>query len=470
MLAAGLGLRLWVLASPLGGLDSDEAVTALIAEDMLDGSFSAFYWDQDYGGTLDSIVTAPVLAVFGSSTVAVKLVMVCFHAAACLLLWRLGRRLFGPRVGAVAGTLAWVLSPAVVWFSTKSRGFYGSSLVLAVAVALLVVRLGDRSPPRRGPWYGLDADGRDTVALGLLVGLAWWVSPIAFFVIGPALVVLAVSRRDLWRRLPLTVGSFLMGSVVWWAHNLRNGFPSLDQPGESTSTYVERLGGMVTRLLPTLLGLREPYSGSWVLGPVGVVATVVVLTAVVVVAWRARHRSWLLLAVVVGFPFVAAVPSATVYVDEPRYGYVVAPVLALVVAAAVGGSRVAIAVPAAVVIATVVGLVSLRDWAADHPGHWDLDPPALEPLQEHLAAEGVEAAYAEYWLAYRLAFEADLLVTPVYHVRNWALHAEVVATGTEVRLFYEGSAVLGEYTASLEAEGIDARRLAVGPYVVVTPG
>jgi hypothetical protein len=41
--AAGLVVRAWILVSPLGALDADEAIVGLMAREALDGDFSAFY-------------------------------------------------------------------------------------------------------------------------------------------------------------------------------------------------------------------------------------------------------------------------------------------------------------------------------------------------------------------------------------------------------------------------------------------
>src|SRR5687767_7832504 len=45
-IVAGLALRIWVLTTPLGTLDADEAVWGLMARHALDGELSTFYWGQ----------------------------------------------------------------------------------------------------------------------------------------------------------------------------------------------------------------------------------------------------------------------------------------------------------------------------------------------------------------------------------------------------------------------------------------
>ena len=100
---AGLVLRVWILAGPLGALDSDEAISGLIARHMLDGEVSALYWLGNYGGTLESAVAAAVFAVFGSSVLALKLTTLALYAVAGVLTWRVGLRTVGPRAAQVGG-------------------------------------------------------------------------------------------------------------------------------------------------------------------------------------------------------------------------------------------------------------------------------------------------------------------------------------------------------------------------------
>ena len=94
-IVAGLALRAWLLANSLGTLDADEAVWGLMARHVLDGEVSTFYWGQPYGGTLEVFLTAPLFAVFGSSTLALKLVPAALFAVAAVLVWRVGRRTVG---------------------------------------------------------------------------------------------------------------------------------------------------------------------------------------------------------------------------------------------------------------------------------------------------------------------------------------------------------------------------------------
>ena len=115
--------------------------------------------------------SASPLFVTGTSVLTAKLVVVAMHAVACGLVWRIGRRVFDDRVGLVAAATTWITSPAIIWLSTKTRGFYGSGIVVAMAIVLFVVRLTSRDPD-------CDEDRRDLLAVGFAAGVAWWTGPI----------------------------------------------------------------------------------------------------------------------------------------------------------------------------------------------------------------------------------------------------------------------------------------------------
>ena len=462
----GLFLRIWLLVSPAGRLDADEAVVVLMAEGFTNLEPEVFYWGQHYGGSLDAILTAPFFLVTGTSAVMAKLVVVALHALACWFVYLTGRHLCGRDAGAVAGVTAWVVSSAVVWWSTKTRGFYASGAAVSMAVVWLVVRLTTREPGSDA-----DADRRDLLAVGFAAGLAWWISPITLFVLVPAIGAGLVLRRDLWRELWRPIGPFLAGSLPWWIYNVTRGFPSLEQPEAATeSTYVERLDGLVTELLPSLLGFRGLFRAGWVGGPVGQVLATVVLVGLLVAAIRLRHRSWIPLVVLVGYPLVAAVASTTEYVEDARYGFLLAPMLALIAATSLSIDRRALIVlPLVAVGFATYGVAELVERAEvpGRPYNLVLSPPDIAPLDDALVDADIGHVYGEYWLAYRVTARSDVEATPMFFVRNDELHAEVVASGSDVWVFYVDSQPAREQRALLDLDGAVYDRLVLDDFEVL---
>ena len=124
--AAGIALRVWVHRSALGIPDSDEAVVGLMVDHAMHGDLSTFFWGQAYGGSQEALVTVPVFWVAGSSWLTLRLVPMALSAAAALVVWRVGRRTIGEPAAAVAGVLAWIWPPFLVYKLTHQWGFYAS--------------------------------------------------------------------------------------------------------------------------------------------------------------------------------------------------------------------------------------------------------------------------------------------------------------------------------------------------------
>lgn len=456
----GLALRAWVLNSPLGVIDSDEAAGALIARHLLDGRFNVFLWHNAYGGTLEAFPTAALFAVLGSGALAAKSVVVALYGAACVLTWRVGRRCLGEPAARMGAVLLWLYPGALVLISTKARLYYGSGLVLGLCTLLLCLRLADR------------AHRRDTALLGLVLGLALWNNVQVGYLAVPAVAWLAVRRPQLWRCVPMAVPSFLVGATPWLAFNIRNDWPLLEQMDPFHTTYLDRLIGFFTQLLPKLLGLRHTYSGAWLLGPVGKVVYAAALAGFVWLLVRRRLPS-LLAAVAVAYPFLFAVPRASSYVGEPRYGLVLAPVVALLVALGItkvaGGRPTQLAIAALAAVVSVVGLGAAID-VGRGGAHYDLDPPPLRPLVRALDRRGVTTAYADYWIAYRLSFETRerIVATPVDFVRYLPYDEKVQRSGSGTFLLYRGSPQDRHFADALRRQARPFERVPVTDYAVYT--
>ena len=162
----GLAVRLWIMTGRLGAIDSDEAITGLMARHLLDGELRAFMWRLSYQGT---IVTWPVAAsfwLFGSSRFTLELPFLLMSAGAAVMIWRIGLRFLSPFQAAFAALAFWLWPAIYVWVSVKPLIFYVPTLVLGLAVVLSAVRVAEK-PSRIADWC----------VLGLCAGAGWWTSP-----------------------------------------------------------------------------------------------------------------------------------------------------------------------------------------------------------------------------------------------------------------------------------------------------
>jgi hypothetical protein len=278
--------------------------------------------------------------------------------------------------------------------------------------------------------------------------------------------------RAMWPAAPAAI----IGASAWIVWNLAHGFDSLHQldAGMQTS-YGTRLHLFFSRLLPMVLGVRRPYTGGWLLGArVGVALYVAALVAFAVLCVRvarrraARERFGLLVAIAIAFPFLFAVPRTSYYVQAPRYGLMLTPVVALLVVAAARhriAQWVALAIACALATSTVASTI---DYGRSHPLTVDLVPPHLQPLEDALTAAGVTRVYADYWLAYTLTFDTDerIIGSPVDYIRSVKYEVAVDAARDSTYVVFRGRPRDRGLRAVLDDRAIAYRHTDVGLFSI----
>jgi hypothetical protein len=430
--------RVWLIRSPLGLVDGDEAVVGLMARRALHGSFAAFFWGQEYGGAQESLLVAALLAVRVPARWAMELVPVGLHLGAAALVWRIGRRTIDRPGGALlAATLCWAASPALLWWSTKERGFYGVTLVCGLAALLLVLRfcegppvLSTGRPSQNG--VGVGAGVGVGVGLGLVLGLGWWASPQILHFAVPAVAWLAWSCRrrlgDLVRLLAAAAPAAVVGALPWLWANAHTGLASLE-PAADRRVFGDPLPIFFRYGLPMVLGLKAPITLGWQFAGARVAYGLVLLGIVVLLVRRPVGLRPVLLAVA-AYPLLFAVLPTTYYYGEPRYLDFLWPLLALLA----GWALVRLPMPAlaaavvAVLAVTALGVSRMTELHGP-PGEpfEDLSPVPVDDLAAALDRLDVRTAFADYWVAYRLDWETGgrIVASPVDPVRDPRLDAQV---------------------------------------------
>lgn len=508
--ALGVALRAWALTHHV--LNADEAVVGLMAEGVLHGHGSVFYWGQDYGGG-EAYVAALLVAAFGRSGIALESTAAVLSVLAALTTWRVARRLTPDRgVAALAGVLVWVAPEVAVRLSTMEYGFRGVTMLFGLLALLAAVRLLDG-------YRGLP----DWAGLGLSAGIAWWSSPEAVYYLLPAflLFVAAVVVKRAGALVGVLTGlvGFAVGAAPWLVVNLTHGFESLRtsnfQGGSRPLTYSKRLSQFFHLSAPIELGLKRWGSGLRTFGAPGTpgweqVAWDVLLAAVCAVLAAALLRCVLrrdrAVAVAVGavaFPFVYAASPATWFWQDGRYGVYLGPLLALLLAAAIGrrrahdgrsGAHRAISggrnrAPAMAAVVVVSALLTCLVFGAESSSSagvttvagffsgWRNPDAAYQRGARILAADGLVKGYASYWIAYQVDFyDAALRYTTVGNDvdRSAAINRAARSGSGQSWLFdtvYGGPA--GATVSGLEAQlrrmGVSYRVTHAGPYTAITP-
>lgn len=457
----GLLLRIWILASPLGGADADEAIVGLMALDLLQrGEPTTFYWGQAYGGSHEAFLAAAVFAVTETSPLALKMVPIALNALAALLVWRVGLRLGRPRAAVIGAVIFWVASGPFVWWSTKARGHYSVLLVLELLLVLLALRLDDR---RLEDQLTDRRAGAEAAGLGLVGGLAWWASPQSALVGLPLLIWFIYRFRQSVASLWPAVPGAIVGALPWLRFNVEMGWSSLRPPAglPSKPSLIGQFQDLALVALPQALGLRVPFSLEWippVAGPLVCLAAVALLGCGL---YQARRRSGLLPVLILPYlPLLLINPIH--YVADPRYLYFLWPFLALLA----GFTIVRFVSIRLTLIVVVFALGALSSIVIDRMIDQrraifyapDVAVPSdLSDLIEELDRRDMDHVFAHYALAYPITFESQrkVLATPILEVRDPEIDQAVRSAPNPTYVFLADSFDVQDFRDSLSSMGID---------------
>ena len=476
LIGVGAAVRGVFLLFP--ALDSDQAIIGLMGLHILEGRFPAFFWGEPYSGTLESFLAALLFFVFGASRRTLALAPLLVSLGFLWAGWRLAREILGERGGLIALALLAVPPVFLSWNGVLPRGNYVENLLLGTLCLLLAYRLGTADPasPRAK---------RQIILLGGLGGLAWYMSFQSVHYLAAAALYLAWRRGSgIVRLLPLAALAFLVGSLPFWIANLATGFASL----EAIRWYSGHVGisrglGELLAHLPVLLGARG-FTYTYERVGVGVLPFSALLAGVIsgagillaLVAGVVRRRSGVLLLTLFSVIVVAVILLGGFSLgDDPRYLLPLYSALPLLLA---GGLALTWRWRPLAVGALAFLLVS------NLYSHWTVAWGELErspryraedrQLLDFLRARGLDFVYApDYWLSYRLTFDAReevVIATPFWrdypraHSKFPPYARLVKAEATPAYLLWGSVDV---YRGALQAAGIPHEVTRIGRFTVL---
>jgi hypothetical protein len=489
--AGCVAIRAVALVSTIGRLDADEAVTGIMARDILHGQWFAYLAGANYMGALEQYLQAAALWVLPSTPTSLRVVQVALCGLTCLLVGLLGRRVTGTPWGGVLAASIYAAGPYYnVYKGIHSHGSYDAAQVIGVTALVVALRL---DPAGRG-WRWSAA------GLGLCVGVGIWESSLTFFLVVPAVLwAIASARGSILRLVPFGIAGLVVGYAPAIGYQLGHGWtpPWAQGNGASTGSFGSKLDGLLHPVLGMFLGVLRPFSRApalgWLPEALMLAVALALLAAGTAVRWRGladlvrlrtAHRAPIDL-VFAGF-VLFAIPygfsAFTVYTREPRYLFTLYPLLAPGLAWGVlriprrAAGIVGVAVVGAILALSIVTMHT----AAAHgetTGHVDglairtQDMPAVAAALE---AHGVHSLYANYWLAYPIAFASngaiDVVGTP--GMLRFPAMAAAVARDPDPAFAAPVGPPADRLQTAIAASGARARRIdvrSIAIFVHVTP-
>ncbi|GAB3153681.1 hypothetical protein GCM10027290_46940 [Micromonospora sonneratiae] len=423
----GVGYRLAVLLADLPPTNSDEATSGLVAMHLAEGrEFPLFFYGQYYMGALESYLAAPLFAVFGPSTFALRLPNLLLYAAFLVLIWQLTRRLYTPWLAAFTVGLLALGSDRILKNELIAGGGYPEMNPAGALLLLLAVNLGLGVVRRRWLAYA---------GWGLVAGLTLWDDWLVLPYVGAAglVLLLATGWRAVRGRDGLALGvGLLIGLVPIVVHNLtaapenRSLAIYANLSGGAVASWPDRLFGGVLFGLPMSGGLCspgrcEPWQMWWG------IAYPILLVAAGVLAVRAlrratgdeRVRQAGRLALVVGaalslLAYASSGAAGSTPVESARYLHcllISTPAVLWPLWAAAGAGRPSGGRTRLIRVGAAVPLVALTLTMLAATGALLVKAPELaRPVDERrelvaaLDRLGVTRFYSEYWTCNNITF------------------------------------------------------------------
>ena len=429
--------RLVYLASDRAAFNGDEAVTGIMAQNILHGASYGFYPGQRYGGTVEPYLQALFLLVFRlpQNPLTLRLPQVCLSMATCYLIWQCARRCVPDPRRALVAPVIFAVGP---WFNVisgaSSLGFYVAGTAAATGAlycALRVMEHDSADGPRRQrgrqlPWVA---------ALGLCSGLALWQTLSTACVVLPALLWAAPAAGASLRSAATWATAGIAGSLPVWTQALTTGnlpLPNDSPPPTSALTRLTRLLGPEFR---EFIGVSysHDHGGAPRAVQLATTAGLVLLYCLVLVRRRRQvvalltfdrvHRhpvDLLLIAPIITLVMFACSPSAW-YTGTPRYLFTAYPLFAIALAAIPAriSHRAVYRVVAVGLVTSVVALsAGYFRGAVVVPTTRDRDA-AFRRVAAELKRSGETRVYADYWTAMPLQYAANRsLDVAVFHGAN----------------------------------------------------
>ncbi|MFP3852848.1 MAG: ArnT family glycosyltransferase [Anaerolineales bacterium] len=498
VLLATMSWKTLLLGLDLFPFNADEAIVGLMARHILKGEIPIFFYGQAYLGSLDALLVAALMSVFGSKVIIIRIVQVLLYMTTVLLVMLLVRRIYKTRISVWAAGLVMAFPTVnLTLYTTVSLGGYGEALLLGAALFLLL--------------HKIESDG-PSVALcalwGVLGGLGFWVFGLTLVFTLPALMALLL----ILRRQPsfgihgvAIAAGFLVGASPWLVWAAASGTPALLQELFGSAIAGASQGGVLLAwaeharnfLLfgPTvILGLRPPW-GTQPLLPYLVPLPLVFWSAVAVYSWRRvahQNASVTEFALIGSAGLVVLGFIVTPFGADPSGRYFLPMIIPMAVFA--GGAtrwfryrsspQVVVSALAALLLFQAVstlqaayrnptGLTTQFDPVAR------IDFSSMQDLINFLENEGATRGYTNYWVAYPLAFrsEEQLIFVPElpYHQdfrytdrdNRYRPYKRMVAESDEVAYITANHPALNvALHGSFQEQGVDFKVKELDPFTV----
>lgn len=264
-----IAVQLWVALKWSGSFDSDEAIIGLMSRHILEGNIPIYFYGQHYLGSLDAILAAPFLHIFGSSVLTLRISCIVLFGLFLILHAILVAHLWNRPTALVSLLLIALPSWRILWFSHRPNIALGLTFLLGTLAFLLALYIIQRDR-HRFALLGI---------LGCVLGLGAWVHPITL-IYGAVLLLLGILTLPEWSSIYQKWQDWSQKQHIWC-----NG-------------YLPSIGAFSLLLLLIIVFFTDGCQTWPLLEPLRLGATAIIIGLAVVVGilvWQiSQHRAILL--------------------------------------------------------------------------------------------------------------------------------------------------------------------------------
>jgi len=513
LLAVALAVRLVLLVRSSWLLEGDDALSTLMAFDVLHGQWPIMLKNQTYAAAWEPYAMAASYVLFGVSRISAKLPALLGSLATIGTSWLLARTIAGPVAGWFAAALAALPPVYVLVLGLKPWAPYTEVILLGTLCLVCALRLAWPGPcplraprsgihplralrsgihPLRAPRSGIhQRNGLWALSCGASGGLAFWMHPLAVWYLLPAALAVLLRARSA-RVIGLGFLGFAVGALPVWIFNLQTAGATfrfvVSGTSGQTADRLAVLDAWWNNDLPRGAGLWHPWGPS---PPLLAALMAVVIAAALVWALYRRGPLVVVLLFLVTIPTVLVLsgfggPALNPYGFDatgryaPPIWFGLVAVLGAALAALWQVRRWAALALAAVPLAlNLVALGNVEPLQAFQSPYWDRLPATNESLLATLRDAGVEAVWLNHWAGAPLMFDARVRNQPLIAYDWYDVQAGGIDRFPEYRPLVEAAARPAFILVTEETEPALVRRLRemqvsfdlyrVSPYVVVIP-
>jgi len=198
VLSLGMAVQVWAALQWTANFDSDEAVFGLMARHILDGQIPIYMYGINYLGSLESIISAGFMRLFGSNVITLRLSTLALFCIFLILHAILVRRFWGNRVTLLSLLILALPSWLILVWTFRPIGAFCALLVFGTSAIILVDFLISSG---KSSYIHL-------VLLGVIIGIGLWChTMIVYYVFAVGFVYWLMTPE--WRAIRHSIGKFL---------------------------------------------------------------------------------------------------------------------------------------------------------------------------------------------------------------------------------------------------------------------